>query len=45
MSEARENIADHAKRVADALDSIKMAMWTIAFSVALWATMAIKAMQ
>ena len=32
------------KRVANALDSIKVAVWTIGFSVALWATMAIKAM-
>ena len=33
------------KRVADALDSIKVAVWTIGFSVAFWASMAIKEMQ
>ena len=33
------------KRVADALDSIKVAMWTIGFSVAFWASMAIREMQ
>ena len=32
------------KHIADALESIKMAVWAIAFSVMLWAAMAIKAM-
>ena len=32
-------------RSARALESIKVAMWSIAFSVAFWASMAIKEMQ